>query len=61
MDDPQRFLFLGFLFFFVFFFRKIVKQQTVIWGSGDMGPTDLSCLAPEAALTLPTPRGGPLG
>lgn len=73
MEGPQRFLgiFLFFLFF-VFFLRKRkwkkkkvrrLKEKTTLlfWGSGNTGPTDLSCLAPEAALTLPAPHGGPLG
>lgn len=37
------------------------KKHTVILGQWGHAPTDLSCLAPKAALTLPAPPGGPLG
>lgn len=60
------------VFWFVCFLRKRKnnekkvrrlkeKKHTVILGQWGHAPTDLSCLAPKAALTLPAPPGGPLG
>lgn len=41
--------------------KKAERKNTLLfWGSGDTGPVDLFCLAPEAALTLPL-EGGLLG